>query len=196
MLQQPPEVKLLVSIISKKPLLLRKSWTTNEDAIMKNIIDKNGRENWAVISSNLIGRTGKQCRERWHNHLLDGINKGSWTDQEDGIILSTQESLGNRWSKISKLLLGRTENQVKNRFTSLKRSEKHDEKLSWPPSSSSIDIASLSSFDTISLSCASPVFDTFQMNLEENLTSADVVPDFIVSIFSDQDILDILTIMI
>ncbi len=27
-------------------------------------------------------RSGKQCRERWHNHLDPNINKDTWTDEE------------------------------------------------------------------------------------------------------------------
>ena len=34
----------------------------------------------------LKGRSGKQCRERWHNHLDPNINKSPWTDKEELII--------------------------------------------------------------------------------------------------------------
>jgi len=27
------------------------------------------------------GRSGKQCRERWHNHVNDHIKKGEWTPE-------------------------------------------------------------------------------------------------------------------
>ena len=39
-----------------------------------------------------------------------------WTKEEDEIILSQQQKLGNRLAKISKLLPGRTHNDVKNRW--------------------------------------------------------------------------------
>lgn len=29
-------------------------------------------QKWSLVGSNLDGRTGKQCRERWHNHLNPG----------------------------------------------------------------------------------------------------------------------------
>ena len=66
----------------------------------------------------LQGRIGKQCRERWYNHLNPSIKKGNWTVQEDKVLFRSQFVFGNRWSEISKLLPGRTENSVKNRFTS------------------------------------------------------------------------------
>ena len=31
-----------------------------------------------LISAKFTDRSGKQCRERWHNHLNPGIKKGDW----------------------------------------------------------------------------------------------------------------------
>lgn len=88
---------------------------------MNKIIDETGAVNWNLIATSFPGRTGKQCRERWHNHLFEGIKKGDWTEEEDMVILKSHERLGNQWSKISKLLEGRSDTSVKNRFNVLKR---------------------------------------------------------------------------
>ena len=42
---------------------------------------------WAAIASNLPGRNGKQCRERWHNQLDPSIKRDSWTEEEDRILM-------------------------------------------------------------------------------------------------------------
>ena len=66
-------------------------------------------------------RNGKHCRERWLNHLDPNLKKCEWTPEEDQTICTNQSAIGNKWSVISKLLPGRTENQVKNRWKSILR---------------------------------------------------------------------------
>ena len=81
-------------------------------------------KNWTIIANEIDGRTAKQCRERWCNHLDPSIIKGNWTEEEDALILQRQKEMGNKWSKISKMLLGRTENAVKVRWKALDRAAK------------------------------------------------------------------------
>lgn len=45
---------------------------------------------WSVVASRLPGRIGKQCRERWFNHLDPSIKKGEWSPEEDRIVFGAQ----------------------------------------------------------------------------------------------------------
>lgn len=53
----------------------RRVWTIEEDEAIRQMVMKYGTKSWALIAENLskehsiAGRSGKQCRERWHNHL-------------------------------------------------------------------------------------------------------------------------------
>ena len=81
------------------------TWTPEEDAIVTGWVIETGRAaEWSGCALRLPGRTGKNCRERWHNHLNPNVNKAPFTATEDEIIVEAQAKYGNQWATISQAL--------------------------------------------------------------------------------------------
>ncbi|CAM9858078.1 unnamed protein product [Hapterophycus canaliculatus] len=76
-----------------RPGLHKGPWTEEEDSIVRECVEHSGAQKqvkWSVVASRLPGRIGKQCRERWFNHLDPSIKKGEWSPEEDRIVFGAQ----------------------------------------------------------------------------------------------------------
>jgi len=116
------------------PALVKGPWKEEEDAKLSELVEKYGPKDWSTIASHIPGRIGKQCRERWFNHLSPEVRKTNWTPEEDRIIIEAHSKIGNKWTNISKLLDGRPANAIKNHWNStlLKRIQQDNSGESAP----------------------------------------------------------------
>ena len=137
------------------PSRIPRLWTPEEDKLLlETIAAKNHQLCWPKIATDIPDRTGKQCRERYLNHLGPHLKQSGWSAHEDARIFRLYALQGSKWSQMVKFLPGRTDNGIKNRYHHLRR---HFEKrMKSVPGSKELDrlmkqIDGNSSFQNLSL---------------------------------------------
>jgi len=115
-------------------------WTPDEDKLLlKSITSNNNQLNWPKIAKDIHGRSGKQCRERYLNHLGPHLKRTRWSANEDATIFRLHSLYGPKWSQIVKFLPGRTDNGTKNRFHHIWR--RFQRKMKCLPDSKELEIS-------------------------------------------------------
>ena len=104
------------------PNLIKGPWSYDEDLLVLKRVYEDGAMKWTNVADWLPGRIGKQCRERWHNHLNPWIKKGAWSHEEELILYLLNREKKNKWAEIAQELEFRSDNTIKNRWnTTMKR---------------------------------------------------------------------------
>ncbi|KAG4188043.1 hypothetical protein ERO13_A08G138000v2 [Gossypium hirsutum] len=121
-------------------------WKAEEDEVLINHVKKYGPREWSSIrSKGLLQRTGKSCRLRWVNKLRPNLKNGcKFTAEEERVVIELQAQFGNKWAKIATYLPGRTDNDVKNFWSSRQKRLARILQNSGTPSSSSSSSSSKS----------------------------------------------------
>ncbi|XP_042384736.1 transcription factor GAMYB-like isoform X2 [Zingiber officinale] len=116
----------LSSLSGGNRVLKKGPWTVPEDAILLNYVKKHGEGNWNAVQKHTgLSRCGKSCRLRWANHLRPNLKKGSFTPEEEQLIIELHAKMGNKWARMAALMPGRTDNEIKNYWnTRIKRRQR------------------------------------------------------------------------
>ncbi|XP_024400444.1 uncharacterized protein [Physcomitrium patens] len=88
------------------------AFSEQEDDILRELVKRHGTKKWHIISSKMQKKTPRECRK-------------SWSAEEDHLLLQGHNAFGNRWTEIAKMVPGRTDNAVKNRYNALCTKRSH-----------------------------------------------------------------------
>lgn len=77
--------------LESKNRFTKGTWKPMEDKQLISLVSNFGPQNWTRIAEFIPHRSGKQCRERWHNHLNPNINKQKWSLEEDKILIEAHK---------------------------------------------------------------------------------------------------------
>jgi hypothetical protein len=106
------------------PSRTQRLWTPEEDEkLLATVLAYPHSKNppWPKIAESIPGRTGKQCRERFKDHLDPNLRQAEWSQTEDATIFRLYSVEGSKWSRMTRFLPGRTDNNIKNRYHHLRK---------------------------------------------------------------------------
>jgi hypothetical protein len=97
-------------------------WTEDEDSKLKDAVPTHGDKDWVAISALVLGRTKRQCSNRWKDVSEPSVDraggrKGKWTAVEDSKLKDVVQTLGgNDWVAVAALVPGRSRKQCWQRW--------------------------------------------------------------------------------
>ncbi|MCO5580292.1 hypothetical protein L7F22_034158 [Adiantum nelumboides] len=108
--------------------IMRGAWTREEDEQLRAAVQQYGDQDWLSVASELEGRTGPQCWNRWHKSLNPIRQKsGRWSVNEDKRLGLAVSVYGPRmWKLVAVHVPGRTEVQCRERWCNVL-----DPSLTW-----------------------------------------------------------------
>ena len=106
---------------AKNSLRTKNKFTSDEDQRLKDLVHEYGENSWEEVAEQMPGRNVRQCKDRWTRYLSPSVNKSKWTNEEEKLLIKLVKDLNFKWVQISKHFKGRTDNQIKNKWNTLKK---------------------------------------------------------------------------
>jgi hypothetical protein len=101
---------------SSNPVFQAK-WTVSEDRRLIELVGDAAEPNWSAIAANFPGKTLHQVVDRWDKVVNPMLVKGSWTREEDEVIIAWVKAHGaTSWTKLAEGLPGRIGKQCRERW--------------------------------------------------------------------------------
>lgn len=66
---------------SQKKYVNRGRWSKSEDEKLKDVVQRIGEGQWALVSSQFPDRSDVQCQQRWDKVVNPSLIKGPWTKE-------------------------------------------------------------------------------------------------------------------
>ncbi|KAG9224465.1 hypothetical protein CCMSSC00406_0007658 [Pleurotus cornucopiae] len=100
----------------------RRSWTEEEDDLLRNAVKKedpdgNPPSKWHQIAKHVPNRTNKDCRKRWFAKMASIVSKGGWSTDEDERLIEAVRKHGTRWSLVAAMVQTRNNDQCAKRWS-------------------------------------------------------------------------------
>jgi hypothetical protein len=91
-------------------------FTKEEDQYLQSLVTFHGIRNWKIIACYMVGRTPRQCRERFKYYLDPGLERPAWTHDEDRLLMNKYKEIGPKWAQLALFFSERTNVDLKNRY--------------------------------------------------------------------------------
>lgn len=104
-------------------------FTPTEDAKLRALVKFLGESSWNKVSEYMGTRNARQCRDRYKNYLAPNLNSKPWTLEDDEKLNKLIQTIGKKWSLVAKEFPGRTDINIKSRYSLLQRQSARDKEM-------------------------------------------------------------------
>lgn len=105
----------------RRPGKFKNKFTPAEDALLIEIVERVGSDDWTEVARHMDGRNPRQCRERWNNYVNPAIAKVPWTIAEERLLEQKYKEFGSKWHLIAGYFPNRSKNNIKNHWVTYQK---------------------------------------------------------------------------